>query len=167
MLLVFLTSFGRCWAEQYGFLNGSDWACCPSKVSAPFTEETVSQADHHEHSHDHDDFHDCHHQEEPRDNHEEHPSVPAPSPQDDFPCEICNFIDSGFTTLSSSIEIPTPIFELTQLLWFNQWFGFQFDLFAEPVEGLPPPDRRYRPCSLSTSELVTSTTVSVRGPNVK
>ena len=167
MLLVFLTSFGRCWAEQYGLLNGSDWACCPSKVSASFTEEQVAPADHHEHSHNHDDDHDCNHEEVPKDNHPEHPSVPLPSPGDDSPCEICNLIDSGFTTLFSSIDIPEPIFELTELPWFSQWGGFQFDLFAEPAEELPPPDRRYHPCSLSTCELVTSTTVSVRGPNVK
>lgn len=152
MLLVFLTSFGRCWAEQCGLLAGSNWACCPIEASA-----------HGSHGHLAPDG--CDH-DSPEHPHEDE-NIPLRSPGEGPPCEVCELIQSGFIGLSSSLEIPAPIFSLVEIPWFSQWSVFNLSLrnncLDEPLVYGPPDDLS----SISTSRLVTSTTVSVRGPNVK
>ncbi|MAI30871.1 MAG: hypothetical protein CMM07_04255 [Rhodopirellula sp.] len=76
-------------------------------------------------------------------------------------------IDSGFAQVSSSVEIPAPIFDVAELLWFLERIEYQLKITAKAVVEPPPRSAIDQNYSISTSELVTSTTVSVRGPNVK
>jgi hypothetical protein len=163
MLIVFLTSFGRCWAEQYGLLDGSELACCPAEVHTSSLQNQDSQVEHHHHEHEHDDSHDC-----PSQDSAPEPQNPAsPSPPDNAPCEVCNLIQSGFAGSPVLVEIPTQIFSFANLPTFSEWRVFLCNSFTWPADELSasdPPDQYY---PLPTSELATSSTVSVRGPNLK
>ena len=158
MLIVFLTSFGQCWAEQYGLLVDPELACCPAEVHASSMENSV---EHHQHEH-----HDSH-DGPSQDSLPEPQNPPSPSPGDNAPCEVCDLIQSGFAGSSVSVEIPTQIFSLTDVPLLSEWSHIQLNTIARSVDELSasdPPDQYY---PLSTSILVTSTTVSVRGPNLK
>jgi len=167
MLIVFLTSFGRCWAEQYGLLNGSSWACCPTEAIVTFSPIRQNVEESHDHSHEHHEHgsHDCGSQEVPQERQDR--PVPLPLPSDETPCGVCCLIDSGFAQVSSSVEIPAPIFDVAELLWFLERIEYQLKITAKAVVEPPPRSAIDQNYSISTSELVTSTTVSVRGPNVK
>ena len=165
MLIVFLTSFGRCWAEQYGLLDGSELACCPAEVHTSSLQNQESQLEHHHHEHEHNSSHnsshDCPSQDSPPE-----PQT-SPSPIDNVPCEVCDLIQTGFAGSSVSVETSTQIFSWADVPTFSEWGNFLHDKFTRPVDELSassPPDHYY---PLHTSELVTSTTVSVRGPNLK
>jgi len=158
----FLTSFGRCWAEQYGLLDGSELACCPAEVHASSLQNQESSAEQHHHEHEHDGSHDCPSQ----DSSQEPQNLPSPSPTENAPCEVCDLIQTGFAGSSVSVETPTPISSLADVPTFSVWDNFLLISFTRPVDepsASSPPDQYY---PLHTSELVTSTTVSVRGPNL-
>ena len=164
MLIIFLTSFGRCWAEQYGLLDGSELACCPTEMHAPSLQNQESSAEHHHHGHENDDSHDCPSQDsipEPK-------NLPSPSPTNNAPCEVCDLIQSGFTSSSVSVEIPTQTSGLPSVPLFSEWRNLKLNTIArrvdEPSASGSPPDQFH---THSTGELVISTTVSVRGPNLK
>lgn len=158
MLIVFLTSFGRCWAEQYGLLVDPELACCPAEVHASSMENSVEH-----HQHEHDGSHDCPSQDSPP----EPQNPPSPSPTENVPCEVCDLIQTGFAGSSVSVKTPTQIFSLADVPMFSESGNFLLNSLTRPVDELSassPPDQYY---PLHTSELVTSTTVSVRGPNLK
>lgn len=165
MLLVFLSSFGRCWAGQYGLLTGTGWECCPCPGSA--TVDPFSGGQGHPHDHDDDQDHDCRSHEKGSDDQEipwEEPASPVPQ---DCPCQVCELIESGFVLLTSTISVPEPLFPAArpaQLLVLDYSRSRPLgQVVDEPPVYRPPDDER----SIFMCELVTSTSISVRGPDMK
>lgn len=143
LLLLFLTSFGRCWAESYGLLDSTRWACCETRIS------TSAKFD-------------CHDQDSER--HIEHDQEPEPIPSSN--CSVCNIVDTGFTSSAVHLDFTAPVFFAIIPDWHELYLRIQ-RIFARNNDAHDFSET----WSLSqviptTSEIVTSTAVSVRGPNL-
>ena len=156
MLIVFLTSFGRCWAGHSTCSHHHD-------VFHPQTEQQEESAlssgfhgaEHHVGHH--------YHFFPERD----HELDEIPFPCNQVPCGVCELNRSGFLTAGSIVELSaSPVFPMTRMLrdWENEKLG---KICADPDEELPALHRSDQFDFVFTIDLVTSTTVSVRGPNVR
>ena len=143
LLLLFLTSFGRCWAESYGLLASSSWACC----------ESVN----------HDNFvFDC--RGDDSNSESEHNRQPDPIPASD--CSSCDLVESGFTSTGAHLDFTAPIF----FAIVPDWDDFQLRIQriisrAEEAHDFPVAWSENQ-VILTISGIVTTTAVSVRGPNL-
>lgn len=137
LLLLFTTSFTRCWADSSGFLEGSSFGCC----------KTVEHLDDDHEREDNDNYTD----------HNEGSEVPEPD------CFNCDLVKSGFTSNSLDLNIPPPSFVDLDQNWIDILFRIERLLFLEECRGEEPPERGH---VLVISRIVTTSTVSVRGPNL-
>ena len=124
----------------------------------------------HDHSHEHHEHgsHDCGSQEVPQERQDR--PVPLPLPSDETPCGVCCLIDSGFAQVSSSVEIPAPIFDVAELLWFLERIEYQLKITAKAVVEPPPRsaiDQNYCPRRMRATTRVLESRRRLRGSGVK
>lgn len=146
LLLLFLTSFGRCWADTYGLLSNSSWACCAPVDAA---------------SHDHD--HEVDHTHASMQNNDGS-TAPEPYPASD--CSGCSLIRSGYTSTVIGFDLNAPI----SLDFVPEWDDLHLRIqrmlsWAEEAQESPPAWSMDR-VVLTISEIVTTSAISVRGPNL-
>lgn len=137
LLLLFITSFTRCWADSSGFLEGTILACCEPS----------------EH------LHDDHVQVNSEIDTDHNEGSEAPEPD----CSNCDLVKSGFISNFLDLNIQPPIFVDLDQNWIDILFRIERLLFLEECRGKEPPERGY---VLVISRIVTTSTVSVRGPNL-
>jgi len=82
LILIFLTAYGRCVADQFGMLHTSETSCCVSVCDASDHCED-SQSGHPENS--------------------DSQEIPTP-------CQLCFILDSDSMLLEDGFELPTPSF---------------------------------------------------------
>ena len=155
MLLVFLTSFGRCWAGHVG-CEAHGHPSCPQVEDYLGSD---SRDLHHDHLH-HGEHHDCLSTEA----HDEAQGIPLPC--DEFPCHVCELNRSGFLSAGSIITVSAPVFPVTSVdrAWLNEKLG---KIVGDPPAIRPEPSRSDQSFLFSIVDLVTRTSVSVRGPNLR
>ncbi|MGJ8677060.1 MAG: hypothetical protein ACSHX0_06060 [Akkermansiaceae bacterium] len=136
LLLLFITSFARCWADVSGLLDQSSLACC-----AP--------VEHLDHDH------------ESEDSHDENSEDPVRN------CATCDLVKSGFTVSSLDLEVPTSFFVIyLNQIWSNIFLHTNCLLSAKESLVLLPPVPPEMGTNLSSSRIVTTSAISVRGPNL-
>lgn len=135
LLLLFITSFTRCWADSSGFLEGTIFACC-------------EPAEH---------VHDDHEHESSDKDHDEGSETPEPD------CSNCDLVKSGFTQSSLDLTIPFPLFVDLDKNWNDLLLRIERLSYLEEYRGADPPERVD---VLVMSRIVTTSAVSVRGPNL-
>ena len=136
LILLFITSFARCWADVSGLLDQSSLACCASV-------EHLNHDHEGENSHDND-------SEDPIRN-----------------CGTCNLVESGFTVSSFDIEVPTSFFVIyLDQIWSDIFLHTNSLLSAKESLVLLPPVPPEMGTNLSSSRIVTTSAISVRGPNL-
>jgi hypothetical protein len=141
LILIFLTAYGRCVADQFGMLHTSETSCC------------VSICDTNDH---------C--KETQNDHSEDSDSQEIPTP-----CQLCFILDSDSMLLEDSFEIPTPSFlDISNFFTFcttlddllrSRELLFSSDLTLSDHPN-PPTEQRSR--LLRT----TAKTTPVRGPSI-
>ena len=137
LLLLFITSFTRCWADSSGFLDGSIFACC----------EPVEH------------LHDDHEQVSSEIDTDHNEGSEAPEPD----CSNCDLVKSGFTQNSLDLTIPFPLFVDLDQNWIDLLFRIERLSYLEECRGEEPPERAD---ILVMSRIVTTSAVFVRGPNL-
>ena len=109
IMLLLLTAYGRCVADQLGVLHSSASACC---------QVTLSQADHCESETDEQNT--CH--SDGDSNHESHPEESTPeepeTEPETEPCGLCAILQSDGMLLNDGLKVPSPIvLELSHLFF--------------------------------------------------
>jgi hypothetical protein len=89
VILLFLTAYGRCVADQLGMLHASDSACCRTVCEDVTCPDSLGP-----------DIRPC--ETEPSGNHGQE-EVPTP-------CQLCFILDSDSMQVEGSIKIPAPVF---------------------------------------------------------
>ena len=135
LLLLFITSFTRCWADSSGFLEGTIFACCEPAEHA----------------------HDDHEHENSDKDHDEGSENPEPD------CSNCDLVKSGFISNSLDVSIPAPFFVDLDQNWSDLLLRIERLSYLEECRVVEPPERVY---VLVMSRIVTTSAVSVRGPNL-
>lgn len=140
LLLLFIATFGRCFAEQYGLIANSALACCVEVVAC-------CEAEHPAH-HDEDDP--AHHEDE------ETPD-----------CPVCVLIDNNALVTAAAADLPAPSYALASSFFvLDEWNANLLDpILDHPDPGsgnTPSPPPRL---SLSLTELVLFS-APVRGPSM-
>lgn len=152
LLLLFVTSFARCWADTHGLLAASALACCEPVELAHF-------CDHDDHS-----KHESHNEHD-QDGHE-HEEIPVPEPFPPSDCSGCVLVKSGFVSSVITVDSPNPVFVNFIPEWNDLDVRIQRILSrAEKAQESPPP-WSIDHVAKTTSEIVMTSTVSVRGPNL-
>jgi len=149
MLLVFITSFGRCWADTYGLLGDSDLACCDPIV--------VQDDCHHEGDGDH------HHEQH---EHEEDKQPPLPDPFQTSDCSGCSLVKAGFIFSAVDLDFQAPLFVAIVPEWDDLHLRVLRILSLDLDAQESPPACSQDQAILTTCEIVTTTAISVRGPNL-
>ena len=150
LILIFLTAYGRCVADQLGMLHSSDTSCCQTVC------EDLSDS--------------CGYCPDSGEPHFEEASEPASNSdqQTPTPCQLCFILDSDSMLIENGVKMPAPVFhELTDFLCFARSVdgttpSLQFVLHQE----LMPRDY-LDPATLRSSRLLRLTTKAtpVRGPS--
>jgi hypothetical protein len=143
LLLLFVTSFARCWADTHGLLESSSWDCCE-----PVNHECH---DHHE-----DDF--------DNDQREEHDHEPQPFPSSD--CSGCSMVKAGFTSVTADLGFTAPVFTSIVPEWDDLDVRIRRILSRAQNAQEPPPPWSVGQVIMTMSDIVTTSAVSVRGPNL-
>lgn len=143
LLLLFIVSFGRCWADTYGLLGSSSWACC----------EPVIEKDH-----------DCHGEDHDNDHEREHDHEPEPFPSSD--CSGCSLVKAGFTSVGADLDFTAPVFTAFVPEWDDLFLRVQRILSRAEDALVPPPPWSIGQVIMTMSDIVTTSAVSVRGPNL-
>lgn len=115
IILIFLTAYGRCVADQFGMLHTSDISCCVTVCN------TTCDADDHG-----PDTPDHHPEESETPDHQDEPS----------PCQLCFILNSDSMMLEHGIKIPSP--SLLELPDIFSSFATLDDLFRGPLLSLSP-----------------------------
>ena len=137
LLLLFITSFTRCWADSSGFLEDSIFACCEPAGHLHDDHEPVNNETDMDHSEGNE----------------------APEPD----CSNCDLVKSGFISNSLDLDIPSPFFVDLDQDWIDLLVRVEFLSCLEECQGVVPPDRGD---ILVMSRIVTTSAVFVRGPNL-
>ena len=138
IILVLLTAYGRCVADQFGMLHTSKASCCTTVCDAP--EHCLeTESDHSDGDSD------------------------APAP-----CQLCFILDSDSMLIEDGLEIPTPnLLELSDFLLFakplddlfrSDTTSFSPDLKLSGYSD-PPAEQRSRQMRIDAK------TTPVRGPS--
>lgn len=143
LLLLFVTSFARCWADTYGVLAHSSWACC----------KPVSQENH-----------DCHGDDSDHDHEKEHDHEPEPFPSSD--CSGCSLVKAGFTSTGVDLNFNAPAFIAFVPEWDDLHLRVQRILIRAEDAQEPPPPWSIGQVIMTMTDIVTTSAVSVRGPNL-
>jgi len=147
LILLFVTSFGQCWADTLGLFASSEWVCCE-----PAPKE-----------------HHCDgHENEGRDEHDHHEEE-KDSSQSPFPpsnCLGCDLVKSGFISSTVDVDTPAPIFTVCILEWYNLEVCIRHVLSCADDAQEPPPPWSLDRDIMTISDIVMTSAVSVRGPNL-
>ena len=141
LILIFLTAYGRCVADQFGMLHTSETACCAIACDA---------VDH------------CGDTQDKQPENQDNQDDPAP-------CQLCFILNSDSMLLDDGIEIPAPTFsEITPLSSLHNslenLFGGQPPSFSP---GLPSSDHPDPPAEQrSRLQRIVAKTTPVRGPSI-
>jgi len=149
VILLILTAYGRCVADQYGALHMTGSACC----------QTVCCGDSHceskevESAENHTDSKNSNHSEE--------------SPEDQDPCQLCLILSNDAMLQGDNVKVPTPSFlELTSIHFLTTLENLFSKGFLTPQLDLLP-DEPSSPPAEHRSQLrrVIAKTTPVRGPS--
>jgi len=143
LLLLFVTSFARCWAASYGVLDHSSGECCGSV------------------SHKH---HDSHEDDSDHDHEGEHDHEPKPFPPSD--CSGCGLVKAGFTSTGVDLDFNAPVFIAFVPEWDDLDLRVQRILSRAEDAQEPPPPWSLGQVIMTMTDIVTTSAVSVRGPNL-
>ena len=151
LILIFLTAYGRCVADQLGMLHSSDTSCCQTVCEdvsdlcgyCPDSGKPLSEQ-----------------ANEPANNSDQQ----APTP-----CQLCFILDSDSMFIENGIKMPAPIFhELADPLCFSTSVdgntpSLQFSLHQELT-----PRHHLEPATQRSSRLLRLSTKAnpVRGPSM-
>lgn len=149
LILIFLTAYGRCVADQFGMLHSSETSCCV----------TVCETDSHCSVNDNE--------------HSDHPDSQTPEtseePDQPMPCQLCFILDSDGMLIEDSVQLPSPILlELTDFFSFTATLDdiLRAHVISFSQELIPPalPD----PSAELRSRLlrIDAKTTPVRGPSI-
>lgn len=160
VILLLLTAYGRCVADQLGVLHTTASSCCQA---------VCDQADHCQTSEanlsddsccgsDHDKGHDHSEESEPEE----------PNSEDPAPCGLCLIISSDSMLLNDDVKVPTPtLLELSSLFFMPTLNGLldqsrpNLNLDNSPSEH-PDPPAEHR----SQLRRILVKTTPVRGPSI-
>lgn len=139
IMLLLLTAYGRCVADQFGMLYATEASCCQDvNCAAPSTEDSDEQDPHH--------------------NEDEQP-----------PCQLCLIISTDAATLDAGIKLPSPQgIDHASAPIVDRLFPAILGCCL-PTEILAPPPREAQgpPEVLGSTWLETVTRLSpVRGPSL-
>ena len=160
VILLLLTAYGRCVADQLGALHTTASSCC-QVVCDQADHCQTSEADLSEDSccgSDHDTDHHHSKESEPDDS----------SPEDPAPCGLCLIISSDSMLLNDDVKVPTPtLLELSSLFFMPTLNGLldqsrpNLNLDNSPSEH-PDPPAEHR----SQLRRIIAKTTPVRGPSI-
>ena len=137
LFLIFIISFGRCWADTIGMLDQSSLACCTPV------------------SHDHQDG----------EHEKDHPEK-TDDQSDESQCSGCDLIESGFTSAVVNLDSPPPISFHFIAEWNDLRFCIQHIILNTKNVRIPPPEWSIDYLIMSTCDIVATSAVSVRGPDL-
>lgn len=167
IILLLLTAYGRCVADQFGLLQTTGTPCCQvtcdqvNHCTPP--EGQVSSKDH-EDQHDHaPGDHPCN--PDLPGGHDRNQQEPEDSPT---PCQLCFILDSDSMIHGESIKVPAPLlFELSPLFYITSWDN-QLQP-GHPVTALDHPPSDYPESHIeqrSHIRRIVAKTTPVRGPSI-
>ena len=148
IILLLITAYGRCMADQFGVLHTTDSSCCQVTCSA----ETHCE------------------DEAPSDNsHSEESDKPTDKPTDEpAPCQLCFILSSDSILLGDGIAVPSPtVLELNPLI-FNSGLdrllgkGLTLIDLNQPRAAHPDPPEEHR----SRLQRIVAKLTPVRGPSI-
>lgn len=171
VILLLITAYGRCVADQLGVLHTTGSTCCQVVCGGPDhcdpdVEQPTQDHEHHEHS---TEEHACDtgHGEE-RNNSNGSQDKDQDKEESPAPCQLCSILDSDSILQGESIKIPSPsLFELKPLFYFSA-----FDVLIQPVRPVTSldkplsnhPDTPVEQCSQIRRTIAKTT--PVRGPSL-
>ena len=127
-------------------LNDSSWACCTP----------VDAASHH-HDDEAEHSHDSGHEDEEN-------TLPEPYPTPD--CSGCTIVKAGFTSATVDFHLPAPVLLDFVPVWDDLYLRIQRILsWAEEAQESPPAWSMDHVLE-TISEIVSTSAISVRGPNL-
>jgi hypothetical protein len=147
VILLLITAYGRCVADQFGVLHTTDSSCCQVTCSADShcAEEATADAPHSEDSEASDD-----------------------STEEPAPCQLCFILSSDSILLGDSIDIPAPkVLELVPAL-FNSGLdnllgkGIATLNLDQPPAEHPDPPEEHR----SRLQRIVAKLTPARGPSI-
>lgn len=164
VILLLITAYGRCVADQLGMFPSTATSCCQVTCSEP-AHCNPGPSNHQDRQPDHEHSHgqapcESDHEEH---GHEEH----QPTPEDP-PCQLCFILDSDSMIQGETLRVPTPpILELRPLFYFSTMDGpFHPDHPTNTLES-PPGDHSDPPAELrSQMQRMAAKTTPVRGPSI-
>ena len=108
--------------------------------------------------------HDCHAEDHDCDHEKDHDHEPLPFPSSD--CSGCSLVKAGFTSVGTDLGFTAPVFTAIIPEWDNLDLRVQRTVSrAEDTQEPPPPWSRGQ-VIMAMSDIVTTSAVSVRGPNL-
>ncbi|YCM44646.1 hypothetical protein V2O64_01245 [Verrucomicrobiaceae bacterium 227] len=141
LLLLFITSFARCWADSSGLLTGSPLACCES-------------------------LEEQHQDPDGKTRHEKHDQEDDENEVPLNDCPTCVMVKAGFTAGLPTLDLPTPYFVDLNQEWHEMLTRIEDIFSTEECLHLEAPVTPERGSVLVTSRIVTTSAISVRGPNL-
>ncbi|MBT8037611.1 MAG: hypothetical protein KJO21_08710 [Verrucomicrobiae bacterium] len=147
LILLLITAYGRCMADQLGMLHTTAASCCQVSYDDRDHCKRTSDADHQ-------------HPETPgHPNNEEQPS----------PCQLCLILSNDSMLLEDGVKIPTPsLLDTTPLFTFQttwqELLGTHLDHFPPPPLASSQPESAIEQHS-QLGRIATKTT-PVRGPSM-
>lgn len=167
VILLLITAYGRCVADQFGVLHTSDTACC----------QTVCCDDNHCEPSETDEPSETHPCESPSD-HDSSPEDTAPPTDDEpDPCQLCLILSNDSMLLSDSVKVPSPILiEIHPLYFITTWntrntrntWNNQLQKILSPIDLEQLPDEHPDRPTEHRSQLrrIIAKTTPVRGPSI-
>lgn len=147
-ILIFLTAYGRCVADQFGILHTSEDNGCQSSCN------------HSDHCADADD----------QQHHDSDAGNPQPEQAPASPCQLCCILSNDSIQIDDSIKVPTPTFQVITPIYHD---GHLEDLRLHPLRHLypdfqdPPPEFPDPPAeSRSRLQRIAAKVTPVRGPSL-
>lgn len=144
VILLLITAYGRCMADQFGVLHTTDSSCCQVTCGAESHCEDEGPSD------------------------ENHSEDSDKSTDEPAPCQLCFILSSDSILLGDYIDIPSPtVLELNPII-FNSGLdrllskGLAFlDLNQPTVEHSDPPEEHR-----SRLQRIVAKSTPVRGPSI-
>ena len=144
VILLLITAYGRCMADQFGVLHTTDSSCCQVTCSAESHCEDEIPSD-----------------DPGSEESEESTDEPAP-------CQLCFILSSDSVLLGDGIDVPSPtVLELTPVI-FNSGLdrllgkGIAFLDLDQPTADHPDPAEEHR----SRLQRIVAKRHPVRGPSI-
>jgi len=155
IILLILTAYGRCVADQFGMLHTTNTSCCQVTCDEVSHCDSIEDTDseHSEHQDNSDD--------------EEKPNSPIPS----SPCQLCLILSSDSMLVGDQLEIPSPIIlDISPASTFWNFYSsseaptrsqLRFTTLDLPPSGHPDTPTEQR----SRLQRIVAKTTPVRGPS--